>query len=624
MVTPMLLSNVERLAVESVAAALAPPPVLDLLAWAERNIVFDDGPFRGPYSRTLFPFFDEVLRALGPDDPCRLVTMTASAQVGKTALATIFALAQMSAARGSFMVVHPTEDNAIRWARMKLAPLMKSTAIVRELFPQRANGQLASILYKERKDGLSRLLVTGANSPASLSQVTIDAQVQDDLSKYEDNSMGDPELMADSRSRAIADAKIFKISTPLIQPGCRITRNFLDGSQEHPYVPCPHCGTMQVLEWDNFAPDKPDEAHFTCVACGCVIEEHDRPRMLAGFEWRADNPKAAKEHRSFWIWSAYSYLQTWPQIAREWLRSRGDPASEKTFWNDTLGKPYEAKGEGRPPEELAARAAKSHYARGEVPKGALILTLGVDCQLDRCEWQVIGHGEHYRKFVIDVGTIGKHISEPDAQRNLDLLLQRRWTNFRGRQLEISLAAIDAGYSTDDVLAYARRHSSSKVIAVRGVAGDATPRLARVQRERSEKTGTVLRYSRRFFNVGTYSLKASLYRDLEKTNPEEKGYINFPNDLPMSYFEELVCERRVPYKRMGVIVYRWEKPDRQANEMHDTFLYASAAAIKHGVNWISDQGWARLRAELEATPVLAEGGSVRRVGVTKSIADQLPH
>ena len=144
--------------------------------------------------------------------------------------------------------------------------------------------------------------------------------------------------------------------------------------------------------------------------------------MLAGFEWRAHNPSAAKEHRSFWIWSAYSYLQTWPQIAREWLRSRGDPASEKTFWNDTLGKPYEAKGEGRPPEELAARAAKSHYARGEVPKGALILTLGVDCQLDRCEWQVIAHGEHNRKFVIDVGTIGKHISEPDAQHNLDLLL----------------------------------------------------------------------------------------------------------------------------------------------------------------------------------------------------------
>ena len=44
----MLLSNPERLAIETAAAALEPPPVLDLLDWAERNIVFDDGPLPGP------------------------------------------------------------------------------------------------------------------------------------------------------------------------------------------------------------------------------------------------------------------------------------------------------------------------------------------------------------------------------------------------------------------------------------------------------------------------------------------------------------------------------------------------------------------------------------------------
>ena len=200
----------------------------------------------------------------------------------------------------------------------------------------------------------------------------------------------------------------------------------------------------------------------------------------------------------------------------------------------------------------------------------MILTLGVDVQLDRIEWQLLGHGEHFRKFVIDVGTIGKHISEPDCQRNLDLLLDRKWTNCRGRAIGTSLAAIDAGYSADDVLAYCRRHPPSRLIAVRGVPGDATPRLARVQRERSEKTGTVLRYSNRFFNIGVYQFKSSLYRDLEKTDPEEKGYISFPDNLPLCYFEELVSERRVPYKRVGVLGYRWEKPDRQANEAHDTF------------------------------------------------------
>ncbi len=598
----MLLANAERLGLEVVAAALEPPPPIDYLRWAEQNITFDDGPFPGPYSRALFPFFDEVLRALGPDDPCRFVTMSASAQVGKTALATIFALGSMTNARGSFLVVHPTQDNAVRWSKMKLAPMMRSTKIVAEQFPQRANDALASILYKERRDGLARLLITGANSPASLSQVTIDAQVQDDVSKYEPNSMGDPELMADSRSRAIADAKIFKISTPLITPGCRITRNFLDGSQEHPYVPCPHCGIMQILEWDNMLamldPTKPDEACFSCPACGGIIEEHHRPQMLAGFEWRAHNPSAASEHRSFWIWSAYSYLQSWGQIAREWVKARGDPASERTFFNDSLGKPYETRGDGRPWEELRDRALKSTYTRATVPQGALILTLGIDCQLDRIEWQLLGHGEHYQRFVIDVGTIGKHISEGDCQRNLDLLLARKWPNSRGRQIGIALAAIDANFSTDDVLAYARHYPSTKLIAIRGAQGDAAPRIARIQRERNEKKGTLLTYSRRFFNIGVNQFKMSLYRDLAKDDPSAPGYVNFPNDLPDSYFQELTSEHRVAVKRMGQIFYKWEKPDRQANEGLDTFIYASAAAIKHGVNWLSDVGWAKLRHELE--------------------------
>ena len=211
---------------------------------------------------------------------------------------------------------------------------------------------------------------------------------------------------------------------------------------------------------------------------------------------------------------------------------KGDPASEKTFWNDTLGKPYEAKGEGRPPDELAARATKSHYATGTVPQGALISSrLASTVSLIASNGMLLGHGEHYRRFVIDCGTIGKHISEPDCQRNLDLLLARKWPNFCGREIGISLAAIDAGYSTDDVLDYCRRHSPSRVIAVRGVPGDAVPRLAKVQRERDEKRGTLLRYSRRFFNIGVYQFKLSLYRDLAKDNPEEKGYISFPRGLP---------------------------------------------------------------------------------------------
>ena len=145
----------------------------------------------------------------------------------------------------------------------------------------------------------------------------------------------------------------------------------------------------------------------------------------------------------------------------------------------------------------------------------------------------------------------------------------------------------------------------KVIAVRGVAGDAAPRIARVQRERDEKRGTVLKYSRRFFNVGANTFKWRCTKTWRKTIRQHPVYVSFPTGLPDRYFQELVSEQRVAVKRMGQIIWKWEKPERQANEMLDTMVYATSAALKHGVNWISDQGWQKLREERETYPPIGD-------------------
>jgi hypothetical protein len=78
-----LLAIAERLAHEVIAAAFRPPPSIDYLDWAERHVVFDE-PIPGPFNKTLFPYFTEILRALSPSDPCRYVTIVSSAQIGKT------------------------------------------------------------------------------------------------------------------------------------------------------------------------------------------------------------------------------------------------------------------------------------------------------------------------------------------------------------------------------------------------------------------------------------------------------------------------------------------------------------------------------------------------------------
>jgi phage terminase large subunit GpA-like protein len=50
--------------------------------------------------------------------------------------------------------------------------------------------------------------------------------------------------------------------------------------------------------------------------------------------------------------------------------------------------------------------------------------------------------------------------------------------------------------------------------------------------------------------------------------------------------------------LGQIVWVWEKLERQANEMLDTVIYASAAAYRHGVQAISDVGWQKPREQWE--------------------------
>lgn len=632
------IANAERLAMEAMAAAIEPPPQVDYLRWAEQNIVFTkrESPFPGPYNRKMFPYFDEVLRALSPDDPCRVVTLAGSAQIGKTVVGNVFVGGSMDMDPCDFLFTHPTEQNAVRWSKLKLLPMLRGTASLSRIFPQGSRDGANSILMKEHVDGLGAILISGANSPASLSQVTMRRQVQDDLAKWEMNSAGDPEMQADNRSRSDEFAKILKTSTPLVMPGCRITKSFEQGSQEHPYVPCPQCKAMQVLEWENMQatldPDNPERAHFTCVECGFPIEEHHRSELLDGLEWRAHNPKAKRFHRSFWIWSAYSYLQSWARIAMEWLRVRGDSAAEQTFLNDTCGKAYQAKGEAPPWEKLRDRAAESPYARGQIAWGGLVITLGIDCQADRVEWQGVAWGRDFRRYVIDYGVIPGHISEETTRQRLDALLQQTWPNAAGRRIGIDRAAIDGNAWTEDVWGWAKRHPRSKLIMVRGRGEDSAPRIARVKKERNDRTGKLLKWAGRFFNFGASVLKMALYRDLAKDDPLSKGYVSFPRGLDDEYFKQLTAEyRKAKKSKTGFDVWAWMKDPGQANEALDTMNQAETAANNYGIRGLPDAIWLKLEQERE-TPLAPEqgdledlmgGGAVRSPPATATAATPQP-
>jgi phage terminase large subunit GpA-like protein len=601
------LANPAHILAMAMAEVIEPPPPIDFEKWAVDNITFSkrESSIPGTYNPDLFPFFSEILKALGPDDPCRTVTLKKSAQIGGTVLANVFTLGTQGMDPCDFMYIHPTDDNAVRWSKLKLKPMLRSTPSISKLFPERSRDGGDSILFKERADGRGSILISGANSPASLSQVSMSKQVQDDLSKWSPNEAGDPEQQADSRSRAHEFAKLFKISTPLVMPGCKISRNYEGGSQEEYHVPCPHCDHMHALEWGNMLAnldeDHPELAHFTCPECEVEINEHHRRDMVRGGKWVAKNPQALRQHRSFYLWSAYAPLQSWARIAEEWLKAKGDPASERVFLNDTVGLAYEEKGEAPPWEELKKRSNESELPRGRPPMWGVVLTLGIDCQKDRVEWQLIAWGRENRRHVVDVGVITGHISEDATRTGLNNLLAQNWKHAAGRVLQIDLAAIDGNAWTEDVWDWVKKHPASKVIMVRGVGSEAAPLLARVKRERDRK-GKLIAYSRRFYNFATSVLKMALYRNVSKIDPMERGFVGFARGLEDEYFRQLTAEHRKAVKRRdGFIDYKWVKDDNQANEALDTMLQAEAAAIRLNLRILPDREWDRLEKE-RATPL----------------------
>lgn len=597
------LANAERDAKLVMARVLEPPPPVDYGRWARENLVFGaESPFPGPYDPTLFPYFARILQVLGPEDPARVVALAKSAQLGGTVVAQIFLGASLDLDPGPFLYTHPTEGNATRWAKTKWRVMIRNTSSLARLFGAAVTRDTGnSTLYQERKDGLGFVQVGGANSAASLSMLSVPKQVQDDLSKWETNSAGDPETQADSRSKAFDWAKNFKISTPLIAPGCRITNAFRLGSQEHWHVPCPHCEAGHPLEWRNFVVDEADPAasHFVCPSCGGVIEQHHRRAMVAAGRWVAHNSNPLPGHVSFHLWAAYSPLESWTNLAVAWIQAKGDPHKEQAFFNDWLGLAYEVQGESPPWEAIRDRAEAANRRRGIVPEGALLLTLSMDCQDDRVEWHLVGWGRSLRRWVVEYGVVEGHIGEVETQARLDALLAREWPASVGRRRVADLAGIDGNAWTNDVYDWVRRHPQSKVIMVRGINQDSAPPLALVRKERG-RDGKLKRYAKRFFNVGVSALKLGLYRFLSKEDPLELGYVDMPAGMGDDYFEQLCSERRVGQKRKdGTTEYRWVLPPGTRNEALDTMVYGEALAIRLGWRQKTDQQWDALEADLEA-------------------------
>lgn len=622
------LMSAEAVIAQAVARAMAPPPPPDITRWCEENIVFDErSPMPGAFDISRFAFLREIHEVLSPEHPAREATVRGSVQWGKTVSIiqpTLGAWHEYTSLDS--LVVHPTQSAATEWVNNKWLPMRRQAPGLREIFGAVRTSERRDTTFNQEtvnRDG--SLKVASAGSPADLTGTSRRLVIMDDLAKYESSDKGDPEALGESRASGFEDAKILRVSTPLVSGTCRITKAFNRGDRRFYHVPCPHCGNMAPLTWENFVvsidPERLHAAHFTCEACGAAIDHSHKERMVAAGKWVPTNP--AGDHPSFHLWRAYAPMRDWASIAVDYSRVMGwatvgsietgeaekpkiEAETEQTFWNDVLGLPF-VQATGGPDWEVL-RDRVEHAPDGEgLPKGivparGVILAAGVDCQDDRTEVQLVAFGREFRRWVVDYRIIPHHISERACWDALDALLRETWPTEKGLRLPIDRMAIDVGTYTDDVWSFGKRHPWSRVILVKGASTQTGPAILPMKFER-RADGKAKRAQRRAFMVNVSQLKAEFYTWLDKTDPLARGHVAIARGLGDEFFRQMSSEVRVVRRnRAGIATSSWElvEPGRR-NEVLDTMIYAEAAARRHGwASWTSGQ-WDAIEAERSAEP-----------------------
>ena len=621
------------------AAAMAPPPPPDITRWCEENVVFDErSPMPGAFSIARFPFLRQIHEVLSPEHPCREVTIRGSAQWGKTVSIVQPTLGCWHETMPlDSLVVHPTMSAASEWVQNKWLPMRRSAPSLTRLFGIGRGEHKDTTLNQETLARTGSLKVASAGSPADLTGTSRRLVILDDLSKFEMTDKGDPEQLAVNRASGFEDAKVLRVSTPMIAGTCRISRAYARSDRRRFHVPCPHCGHRAPLTWENFRaaldPERLHAAHFTCESCGEVITHADKEAMVAQGEWVAENPRG--DHPGFHLWRAYAPQRDWASIAVEYAQVMGwstlgevrpDPVdgvatapasaqeaeTEQTFWNDVLGLPFEMASGGPDWQALRDRveeaAPEDGLSRGVLPALGTIITAGVDCQQDRTEVQIVAFGPQFRRWIVDHIVIPHNIGDEEGISALDSLLKATWRTPAGRRLPLDMMAIDlGGHWYDEVWSFARRYPWGRVILVKGSSSATGPVLAPMKFDR-RPDGRARKTQKRAYMLNVSQMKGDFYGWLGRGDPIERGHIAIARGLGDEFYRQITAEVRVPRRqRSGVVVSSWElvHPSRR-NECLDCTLYAEAAARRLGWAHKTEEDWARLHEERGTPPEEPQG------------------
>lgn len=565
---------------------LKPPPKLKLSDWAAKygKLSLETSATTGDFHAYAYQIgiMDSVT------DPTVLeISVMKGARVGYTRIMDMAFGYYTHHDPSPILIVQPSLDDAEDYSKTEIMPMIRDTPELSLLLGDpKAKDSGNTILSKTFKNGASLKLV-GANSPGGFRRITIRVVIFDEVDGYPTGGAGnegDQLSLGIKRTLSFWNRRIIKGSTPTIAGLSRIETAFNEGDQRYFFVPCPHCGEYQHLEWGGpeiaygFKWDRdkdgngiPESVFYVCKKNFCVIYEIDKTSMVEKGEWRATKP--FKGHASFHVWAAYSNFPNaaWPMLVKEWLEAKGDPLRRQTFYNTVLGLPYEDFGEG-------AIRASDIYARREgwgefLPPEIELITVGIDIQDYRVEIETTGWGPDEESWSIEHEVIDGAFSDKLIQELVDKYLLKHFRKENGATRRIACACIDSGgHHTQAVYDFCKTRLGRKVFAIKG---GSEPGGKRSPVWPTSKPTHRKKKAFRPIILGVNAAKDVIYKRLSIDTPGP-GFMHFPPDRSENYFAQLTAEKLVAKFVNGFRFRVWELPPGRSNEVLDTTVYSYAA------------------------------------------------
>ena len=605
------------------ARFLAPPPRIDTAQWAARYRHIAKGPERGPWRNERTPYLVEPMQCASSHMPYERVVLMFATQLGKSEVLYNAVMQRIHTDPQDMMMVQPTLQDAQDHSAQRFLPtIMQTPAMHGKVAVRKSRDESTSWRSRSIQGGFT-VFFGGANSASSLASKPIGFAVADEVDKWPadvDNEGPPLGLLEERMSNWGGNRKLIIASTCTIKGASTIEREYLASDQRKYHVPCPHCGEAQVLLWGSKTDwgikwlktdggkARPETAVYICRHCGAAIEEHKKEYMLANGVWIPDAPGASLGKRAgFWLNKIYSPLgwKGWPSLVEEWeaaqeSRLAGNSAPLKKFLNSSLAETWEETGSGADSKALAARA--EDYPLGIVPRGGLMLAMGVDTQPDRLEARVYAFGRSEESWLV-----ARHIiyGDPNLDENTPASPWTRLTEIRrtpimhasGAQMLIEASCIDTGgHNTHAVYSYCRAHTHANVLAVKGASTYGKPVIGKPSMIDVTWRGKTQLRSVKLWPIGTDTAKHLLYGRMRITQIGP-GYVHVPKELVVTdEFEQMTAARLMPITINGKASMRWLTPHGKREEGGDAMVYAYAAACYLGIQTYREPGWARREAK----------------------------